>query len=124
MTQQMFGSQEWLTPLFRSHCELADQWSFIEMLELATLARERFFAYDGSSPVARDAVRAPVRDVGAVFRRPMFVFDECRVVTSTHRAAQNGNVVFLHQMDRSALRRTHLTIWEIPSATFASLVLS
>ena len=117
MTEQALGAQEWLTPLFRSHCEVADQWSFIEMLELATLARERFFARDDSPPVARDAVRAPVRSVGAVFRRPMFVFDECRVVTSARRVEQNGHVVFLHQMDRSALRKTHLTVWEVLDTT-------
>ncbi|WP_197366935.1 hypothetical protein, partial [Streptomyces clavuligerus] len=43
--------------LCRSHCELADQWSFSEVVEVATTARERLF----TDP----AVPAPVRRAGA-----------------------------------------------------------
>ncbi|MFE6665906.1 hypothetical protein ACFVFH_20405 [Streptomyces sp. NPDC057697] len=31
-----------------------------------------------------DVVRHPLRSLVAVFRRPLFVFDACRVVTTAH----------------------------------------
>ena len=42
--------------LYRSHCEVADQWSFIEVIELLTAAREQFFRAEFSDEIRQLAV--------------------------------------------------------------------
>ncbi|MBT2511863.1 hypothetical protein J7I98_40160 [Streptomyces sp. ISL-98] len=116
----LFAPQEWETTLSRSQCEVADQWSFIEMIELATSARERLFAATDSALPAdtvRPAVRAPVRSLVAFFQRPMFVFDACRTVTRAHHARHDGRTVFRHDIGRAGTARTAgLRVWELLDA--------
>lgn len=56
--------------LTRSHCEVADQWSYPELMELLTTAREHFFL-DDSIPahIGRLAVATPIQSMAAVFQR-------------------------------------------------------
>lgn len=111
--EELISAQEWRTPLLRSHCEVADQWSFIEMIELATCARERLFAVGlSSSPVLRDALGTPFLSLRARFRKPMFVFDECQITTSTKTTPTGGNLVFIHEFKTESATRSHLTVWE------------
>ncbi len=55
-------AQEWRTPLLRSHCDVADQWSFVEMTQLATCGhvtsqtRRRTSCGHGSVSIARNEV--------------------------------------------------------------------
>ncbi|MGW0995652.1 hypothetical protein [Streptomyces sp. NPDC002520] len=102
--------------LYRSHCEVADQWSFIEMSELFTQARERmFFGHPQPPDRLRLAVSAPVRSFSALLRRPMYSFDEC---TGTTRAfdAPNG-VVFVHALRRSSATGPNISAWELIETT-------
>jgi acyl-CoA thioesterase FadM len=111
--EDLLSPREWETTLCRSQCEVADQWSFIEMVELATFARERLFTSDEAPPDAvLHAVRLPVRSLVASFRRPMFVFDPCRIVTSAHRAADD-HALFQHEVGRPLDRQSCLRVWEL-----------
>jgi hypothetical protein len=98
--------------LYRSHCEVADQWSFVEMAELFTRARERLFLDDPRpSDRLRLAVSAPVRRFSALLRRPMYAFDEG---TGTIRAfdAPDG-AVFVHSLRRSSATKPNISAWEL-----------
>lgn len=111
--------QKWHTTLFRSHCEVADQWSFVEMPELTTCARERLFSADlSSSQIRRNSLLgAPFRNLRAVFRKPMFVLDECCVTTSAARLAPpHDDLIFTHNVTQAASSRPHLTVWETLAA--------
>lgn len=111
--ETLLPAQEWRTPLLRSHCEVADQWSFVEMVELATCARERLFTTGpASSAVVREALGSPFRNLRAVFRRPMFVFDECVITTAARPARDGAGVVFIHNAGPASSARAHLTVWE------------
>ncbi|GAA3687525.1 hypothetical protein GCM10022267_87890 [Lentzea roselyniae] len=104
-------TSSWSTVLCRSHCEVADQWSFIEMVELVTHARESMFTVDASE-AARHAVAAPLRSLRAVFRRPMFLFDECKVDTTVHTPDNGDGPVFHHEVRRADRDSVHLSVWE------------
>jgi len=104
-------TSSWSTVLCRSHCEVADQWSFIEMVELVTHARERLFTMDVSES-ARVAVAAPLRSLRAVFRRPMFLFDECQVDTTVCTAVNGDRPVVHHEVRGAGRDAVHLSVWE------------
>ncbi|KPC64694.1 hypothetical protein [Streptomyces chattanoogensis] len=94
---ELLAPQEGETSLTRSRCEVADQWSFIEMTEPATTARERTFGQPGlPADAVRQAVAAPVRSLMASFQRPLFVFDRCRTLTHAHRTPDGDQTVFAH----------------------------
>jgi acyl-CoA thioesterase FadM len=104
--------------VLRSHCEVADQWSYPELLELMTAARESLFLDDTvPADVARLAVALPIRSTTAVFRRAMFVYDSCRVTTQAylleHHDGHDGAVMFSHEVHDSATSELCLTAWEI-----------
>ncbi|WP_194837602.1 hypothetical protein [Nocardia sp. XZ_19_369] len=105
--------REWRTLLCRSHCEVADQWSFIEMIELATQARERLSDDAAGGSSTRQLVMvAPLRALRALFRRPMFVLDECAIVTSVHTRGNGAGVTCRHEVGQPGHIGTHLTVWE------------
>lgn len=114
-TRDLLPRQEWVTTLYRSHCEAADQWLFIEMIELASNARERLFTLSGTerSPAVLHGVRAPVRSVRAVFRGAMFVFASCRISTSAHAVADGTGVAFRHDIGGQPDGDAQLTVWEV-----------
>jgi hypothetical protein len=97
--------------LYRSHCEVADQWSFIEMAELLTQARERYFLdHPDPSDQLRLAVSAPVRTFSASLRRPMYAFDHAEGTTAAFDAA--GGPVFVHTLSRAQAASPNLKAWE------------
>ncbi|MEU8763600.1 hypothetical protein [Streptomyces sp. NPDC048659] len=121
-------ARDWRTSLHRGHCEVADQWSFVEMTELAAQARERLYTVGPPGappdtpppPAALDAVRLPLRALVAVFHRPLFVFDACRVRTTAHTPVPAVGPVYRHEVyaDGGGARRDgrpHLRVWELLS---------
>ncbi|QNP74340.1 hypothetical protein IAG44_36040 [Streptomyces roseirectus] len=105
--------REWRTFISRSHAEVADQWSFIEMIELATQARDRLFAEGLHAPLPpRQVIGTPTRTLRAVFRRPMFVYDPCVVTTSAHHGPDASGLYFHHRIGPPDSTRPHLTVWE------------
>lgn len=109
----MLPPAHWLTFISRSHAEVADQWSFIEMVELATQARERLFVEDMHAPLApHQVIGAPTRTLHAVFRRPMYVYDACRVTSSASLDSGTSALYFQHRIGPPDNPRPHLTVWE------------
>ncbi|SDJ70214.1 hypothetical protein [Streptomyces indicus] len=111
---EVLPEQEWRTFISRSHAEVADQWSYIEMAELATQARERLFTegLHGELPPHR-VIGTPTRTLHAFFRRPMFVYDACVVRTSAHAVPDTGGLCFRHRIGPPGARRAHLTVCEV-----------
>jgi hypothetical protein len=107
----VLAPQQWQTFISRSHAEVADQWSFVEMVELATQARERLYVEKLHDPLpSHQVVGTPTRTLHAVFLRPMFVYDPCQVTSSAHRDGEN--LCFRHQIGHPDSPRPHLTVWE------------
>lgn len=98
----------------RSQCEVADQWSFIELIEALTAARERLFLLDTvAATIAKLAVRRSLHSVTAVFHRAMFVFDNCQIRTHAI-AGPDGpeNIIFLHTVHDPSHAVDCVTAWE------------
>ncbi|KPI15303.1 hypothetical protein OK074_0011 [Actinobacteria bacterium OK074] len=105
--------RQWRTFISRSHAEIADQWSFIEMVELATQARERLFVENLHAPLPpQQVIGTPTRTLHAVFRRPMFVYDICLVSSSAHQGPDSSSLCFRHEIGPPDAARPHLTVWE------------
>lgn len=119
----------WEPTLFRSHCEVADQWSFIEIMELLTNARERMYLQDAmdheamgtaASPATKLAVARPITATTAVFHRALYLFDTCRITTRLlvpdHIEGRTDGApdspFFLHTLDDPAHPGPCLTAWE------------
>ncbi|MDF2747331.1 MAG: putative thioesterase [Propionibacteriaceae bacterium] len=103
--------------LCRSHCEVADQWSFIEVLELMTTARERLFLQSTvPAAVGRLAVAQPVRNIVGVFHRSMYVFDTCRTTTRVLACpAEDSPLTFVYSLHDPTRPGTCVTAWETVS---------
>lgn len=102
--------------LYRTHCEVADQWSFIEVVELLTAARERLYVQDTApAGVGKLAVGLPVRSIVAVFHHAMFVFDACKITTRAVHAddGPGDGVAFVHTVGYPDSAGTCVTAWEI-----------
>lgn len=115
--KEIFNSNGQETILCRSHCEVADQWSFIEVLELLTTARERLFV-QGAVPAAVGhlAVAQPVRNIVGVFHRAMYVFDTCRITTRVVSSpAEDTSLTFTYSLHDPARPGTCVTAWETVS---------
>lgn len=114
-TDELMEPREYTTTLSRSHCEVADQWSFIEMAELMTRAREQIYITTPSpSAAVRLAASAVVRRTSIVLMRPLFVFDECVITTSAARSSTDpGEVVFRHVLRRRSETTTCVITWEV-----------
>lgn len=80
----------------RNLCELADQWCYVELPALASIARETLIRARGhEAPVLRRGLGRPLRSFDAEFRRPFLLFDPGRVVTRTY--VRGEDTVFLHR---------------------------
>jgi acyl-CoA thioesterase FadM len=111
-SEELVQPHEWTFPILRTHCETADQWSFVEMIDLAGQARERLYAEGFLSPATTTrAIAAPLRAVRATFRRPMFVFDHCRVTTSARINIRN-ETEFHHRFSSPGSDFPHLVVVE------------
>jgi hypothetical protein len=114
-TREAIEPVDYVTTLFRSHCDVADQWSFIELFELLTQARENLYVqHNTPTEAVRLAVAAPTRSVFALLRRPMFAFDPCTVTTRAfHADHRTGAVVFAHTVRRPPAATPCMTAWEL-----------
>jgi hypothetical protein len=109
----MLPPTQWLTFISRSHAEVADQWSFIEMVEMATQARERLFVENRHAPLPpQKVVGTPTRTLHAVFRRPMYVYDPCQVTSCANLDPNTSDLYFHHRIGPPDSSRPHMTVWE------------
>ena len=98
--------------LCRSHCEVADQWSFIEVIELLTTARERLFQAELPEEIRRFAVSSPTRSITAVFHRPLYLFDDYRLTTRMVAEGAPGLPSLVYEMDDPTHAASCVTAWE------------
>lgn len=81
----------------RHLCELADQWCYIELPVLASVAREALVRARGRDvPQLRHGLGRPMRSFDAEFRRPFLLFDSGR--TATRAYARGEDTVFVHRL--------------------------
>lgn len=98
--------------LYRSQCEVADQWSFIEAIELLTQSRDRLLVESTQpTPRLRQALSAPVRTMSVHFHRAMFSFDQATVTTQAFDASDG--LLLVHSLGREGRAEPNLTAWEL-----------
>lgn len=112
--REIFAGAGYKTTIFRSQCEVADQWSFIEVMEMMTAARERLFLDSAPEAVGRLAVADPPRHTAATFHRALYVFDTCEIATRVVAAPGDaGFVAFVHTLEDPAHPGPCVTAWEV-----------
>lgn len=83
--------------LFRHQCEVADQWSFIELPTLASTGREKLIiSLDNDPANLSSTMGKPIKNIVAKLSCPFFLFDEGRVRTRAYLL--NNQPVFVHHI--------------------------
>lgn len=83
--------------LWRHLCEVADQWSFIEVVGFAAAGRESLaLAEGGAHPVLRRALTLPLKRVDIELSRPGFIFDALDV--QSHAWTVDDKPLFIHEL--------------------------
>jgi hypothetical protein len=81
-------------------CEVADQWSYIELPGYTGASREKLImAAAGAAPELVGGLRQPLRRFTAEFRRPLYVLDE--VTVKTRAFAAGDRLAFIHRVIRT-----------------------
>ncbi|MEU5607335.1 acyl-CoA thioesterase [Streptomyces sparsogenes] len=81
----------------RHHCEVADQWYWVESLGFAGGAREEcVLRHGGSAPELRRAPAEGIRRVDATWLRAGQLWDLLRVRTTAYR--HGGDLAFVHEL--------------------------
>jgi len=96
----------------RSHCEVADQWSFTDVADLAAASRESLaLTKAGTDAAFRVALAEPIRDIHIEIAKPYFAFDTGTVRTQVY--VMEGRPVFLHRFVSSiGTAKPHGTVVE------------
>ncbi|AJJ03115.1 hypothetical protein BZ17_1999 [Yersinia pseudotuberculosis IP 32953] len=83
--------------LFRHQCEVADQWSFVELPTLASAGREQLIISLEDDPENLSSTMGiPIKNIVAKLSCPFFLFDEGRVRTRAYLL--NNQPVFVHHI--------------------------
>ena len=69
--------------IHRQLCEVADQWSFIDVPGIGAVSRERLLIGE-EEPAVRRRLGMPVRRLDMELLRPFFLFDEGRIHTDVY----------------------------------------
>ncbi|CNI64018.1 Uncharacterised protein [Yersinia frederiksenii] len=86
-----------LFTLYRHQCEVADQWSFIELPTLASAGRERLIISLDDDPAELSCTMGkPIKSIVAKLSCPFFLFDEGRVRTRAYLL--NKQPIFVHHV--------------------------
>jgi acyl-CoA thioesterase FadM len=96
--------------MFHRHlCEVADQWSFIEVPVLAGAGRERLALVEGARQASlRLGLARPVRQIDVEYSRPLFAFNEGELETRAWE--QPSGLAFVHRLMQGA--QVHATVIE------------
>jgi len=98
---------------YRHHCEVAEQWSYIEVPSHAAGARESMaLAQSAERPEMRAALSRPLKAVYLELKRPFYLFDRGAIETSAYEV--EGGMAFVHEI-RSEIggRGVHGTVFEL-----------
>jgi hypothetical protein len=83
--------------IHRHCCEVADQWSFIELPAHATAARESLvLSHGGKRALLRESMKVPLRSVDIELSRPLYVLDQADAVTRVYH--QGTQLDFVHRI--------------------------
>lgn len=81
----------------RGMCEVADQWSFVELPAQLGASRELLVADRGREvPALRPGLTRPLRSIDIELLRPLFLLDQARFAVSAH--AVDGGLTFGHRI--------------------------
>lgn len=94
---------------------MADQWSFIEVIEMLTAARERLFLAEGlPMEAAHLAVAHPTRSLTVIFHRPLYLFDQYEITTRLmFDAGDRAAPIFRYDIVDSAHGADCVAAWEL-----------
>jgi acyl-CoA thioesterase FadM len=79
----------------RHLCEMADQWSFIELPGYTGGSREKLIAATERPELVR-GLKEPLQRFTAEFRRPLYLFDDATVQTRAYAAGDQ--LAFIHRL--------------------------
>ncbi|OJF10861.1 acyl-CoA thioesterase family protein [Couchioplanes caeruleus] len=83
--------------MHRGLCEVADQWSFVEIPAQLGAARETLVAQHGRrNPRIRSGLTDPVRGIEIELMRPFFLLDEATFAASVHHV--DDSIAFSHRL--------------------------
>jgi hypothetical protein len=86
--------------IHRHSCEVADQWSFIDLPAHATAARESLLLeHGGEKAVLRESMKVPLRSVDIELSRPFYVLDQANTMTKVYH--QDRRLDFVHRIQGS-----------------------
>jgi hypothetical protein len=85
--------------IHRHHCEVADQWCFVEIPSLAAASREEMaIALADRDERLVTGVSGPLRRMDVKLTRPLFAFDQGQVQTTAYHMAEEASVCFVHRI--------------------------
>ncbi|HEV8460861.1 MAG TPA: hypothetical protein VGQ38_09145 [Gaiellaceae bacterium] len=95
----------------RAETEVADQWSFIDVPSYAAAGREDLLLSSDVPEELQGALGLPLASIDFEITRPLFVFDEAKVVSDAY--AFNREIVFVHTIESTiGGGRTNATLIE------------
>jgi acyl-CoA thioesterase FadM len=105
------GEGEHRFRLAHHHCEVAEQWAFMEVPTLTESAREAI-AVDGcaASPVLKRCLAQPMTGLDLELHRPFFVFEQGLV--RTEALASRSELAFVHELRSADGRERHGVVVE------------
>lgn len=87
--------------IHRHDCEVADQWSFIDVPNHVAAARETLvLARAGDIPALTSALSDPLRSIDVELTKPMYVLDQGTIATRAY--SNGGGVSFVHRLEAGA----------------------
>lgn len=94
---QFITEHSHLFTLYRYQCEVADQWSFIELPTFVSAGRERLIiSLDDDPAELSRTMGKPIKSIVAKLSCPFFLFDEGRVRTRAYLL--NKQPIFVHHV--------------------------
>lgn len=92
-------------------CEVAEQWSFVEVAAIVEGSREPMALDEGGKhPLLRESLRKPLSRMSTELSAPYFVFEEGRVQTRAYDV--DGRLHFIHRLLAAHTDDVHGTIIE------------
>ncbi len=83
--------------IHRHDCEVADQWSFIDVPNHVGAAREKLvLEHAGDIPALSSSLSNPLRSIDVELNRPMYLLDQGRISTKAY--SKGGEVSFVHRL--------------------------
>jgi len=94
---QLLGELEDIFNVHHHYCEVAEQWSFVEVPNIAEALRETLaLSRAAEQPQLRQCLDQPLRRLNIELYQPYFVYDSGRLKTHAYHSA--GRLAFVHRL--------------------------